>query len=98
MATSHAYDAWADANLDPLPMDLSAAERDTALNTLKDIYNLTTENLPAITVVARVQATARATLQLFDVPISDDGLAGDPPVDDEGVVDIVPEMQEEPPY
>jgi hypothetical protein len=69
--TSHAFDERADANLDPQPDDGQQA----AVNTLRDIYNLTTENLPALTVAARVQTIARAALERFGVPISDDGLA-----------------------
>jgi hypothetical protein len=68
--TSHAYDAFADANLDPQPMDRQAnAERDTAIATLRDIVRLTEENLPPTTVAARVQAIARACLSRLGVPV-----------------------------
>jgi hypothetical protein len=89
MATSHAYDAWADGNLDPLPMDLSAAERDTALSTLKDVLALTGEDLPDADVRHRVAKIARATLALFGET------DGDPLADADGFAEIGPQLQEE---
>jgi hypothetical protein len=70
---SHAYDSWADGNQDPQSDD----GRQAAVNTLKDIYNLTTEDLPARVAVARVRSIARAALERFGAPVGDDGLAGE---------------------
>jgi hypothetical protein len=68
---SHAYDSWADGNLDPqpfppLPVDLDAAERDACLNTLKDVVRLTDEDLPAAEALFRIRTIALATLRTFE--------------------------------
>jgi hypothetical protein len=74
--TSHDFDAWNDANGDA-PAAREPQPLDAALNTLKDIYQLSTEDLPAHVAVARVRAIARAALEQLGVPVSDDGLAGE---------------------
>jgi|SRR6516225_8744534 hypothetical protein len=73
--TSHDFDVWNDAN-GPAPAAREPQPIDAAVNTLRDIYNLTTEDLPDATVVARVQTMARAALERLGVPAVDDGLAG----------------------
>jgi hypothetical protein len=73
---SHAYDAWADGNLDPQPApfdQLTTAERDTCINTLKDVVRLADENLPAAEALFRIRKIALATLTTFGEA---DGLAG----------------------
>jgi hypothetical protein len=62
--TSHDFQDWQDNNTDPLPDNGKQA----AINALRDIYNLTTENLPALAVAAKVQVIARAVLDRLGVP------------------------------
>jgi hypothetical protein len=69
--TSHAYNAWADGNLDPQPDEGQQA----AMNTIRDIYNLTTEDQPAQVAVARVQSIARAALERLGVPVADEEIS-----------------------
>ena len=73
---SHAYDTWADGNLDPQPApfdQVTTAERDTCINTLKDVVRLAHENLPAAEALFRIRRIALATLTTFGEA---DGLAG----------------------
>ena len=73
---SHAYDTWADGNLDPQPAhfdQVPTAERDTCINTLKDVVRLADENMPATEALFRIRKIALATLTTFGEA---DGLAG----------------------
>jgi hypothetical protein len=96
--TSHAFDAFADGNLDLQPDDGQQA----AVNTLRDILALTAEDLPDAAVVSRVQVIARAALERFGgVPDLEDlgGPSGrwcDPLTADDGLVDLAAELQ--PPF
>jgi hypothetical protein len=73
---SHAYDTWADGNLDPQPAhfdQVPTAERDTCINTLKDVVRLADENMPATEALFRIRKIALATLTTFGEA---DGLDG----------------------
>jgi hypothetical protein len=70
--TSHAYDAWADGNIDPderWGQTDCGRNLDAAVATLRDIVSLTEEGLPAATVADRVQAIARACLSRLGIPV-----------------------------
>jgi hypothetical protein len=69
--TSHDFDAWNDANGDA-PAAREPQPQGAAANTLKDIYALSTEDLPAHVAIARIQTIARAALEHLGVPVGDD--------------------------
>jgi hypothetical protein len=66
---SRTFRAWHEANSDlypavlPLPYDLTRAERDTAVGTLRDIAALCAEDLPDAEARHRVAALASAMLE-----------------------------------
>jgi hypothetical protein len=61
--TSHAFDAWRDGNDEAPGAGWPVSDREAAVNTLRDILALTEENLPPLTVAARVQQITRAALE-----------------------------------
>jgi hypothetical protein len=83
--TSHDFQFWQDHNAEPLPYDMDQAERDTAVNTLREILALTGENLPDSEACFRVGAIARATLAALEELPTDlepaDAIGDDPDAD-----------------
>jgi hypothetical protein len=79
--TSHAYDAFADANCPPLPFDGGKAERDTAVATLRDVLSLCGEELRDAEARFRVGVIVRASLAaLGELPdLEADDCPGDEP-------------------
>jgi hypothetical protein len=61
--TSHSFQDWQDANDVLQPDDGQQA----SLNTLRDIYSLSTEDLPAQVAVARIQTIVQAALERLGV-------------------------------
>ena len=91
--TSHAFVAWNDAN-GPEPAAREPQPIDAAVNTLKDVFNLTTENLPSHVAIARIQTITRAALERLGVAVSDDGPAG--PAEEEDAAEIAEFLLREP--
>jgi hypothetical protein len=107
MSSKHDFQDWEDGNFDARWGTTDCAnERDAAIATLRDIFNLTTEELPATAVAARVQVIARAALERHGVPPAIEDLGepsgqwcdDDPLATDDGLVDLSAELQPEPPF
>jgi hypothetical protein len=88
---SRTFRAWHEQNADiypavlPLPFDLTRAERDTAVSTLRDVLALCAEGLPDADVRHRAAAIAAAALEALGEAAgggAPDVLAFAPPEDD----------------